>query len=178
MTSQTALPTLAELPFYPYLNAEGGLPMELQRQIGIYAIFDHEQFLQYVGYSRDVFQSLRQHLVRQPNGCWWYKVQTIERPSRSVLENLRQAWMAESDGFSLTPEAEAAWVNAIDAKKTMTAEEQAEYAALGEVAQVKYLKKIARRLEAEIVKTLEARGVNMELRFNPKLKEEGLLDLK
>lgn len=178
MTSQAASPTLAELPFAPYLSADGCLPTELQRQIGIYAIFDRDQSLQYVGYSRDVYQSLKQHLVRQPESCWWYKVQTVDRPSRTLLENLRQAWINESKEFSLTPQEEAAWANAIDAKQTMTAAEHAEYAALGEVEQIKYLKNIARRLEAQILETLQARGVTMDLRFNPKLKEEGLLDLK
>ena len=177
MTAQTASPTLAELPFLPYLNAEGCLPIALQRQIGIYAIFDRNQLLQYVGYSRDVYQSLRQHLVRQPEACWWYKLQTIERPSRSLLEGLRQAWLTES-GLSLSAEDLATWVDAIDAKQTMTAAEIAEHAALSEVEQIKYLKKIARRLEAKILTALESRGVNMELRFNPKLKETGLLDLK
>ena len=177
MTAQTAAPTLAELPFCPYLDADGSIPPSLQHQIGIYAIFDRTQILQYTGYSRDVYQSLKQHLVRQPETCWWYKLQTIERPSRSALESLKQAWMTES-GFSLSAEAEAVWVDAIDAKQTMTAVENAEQAALSEIEQVKYLKKVARRLEAEILATLEARGVNMELRFNPKLKESGLLDLK
>jgi hypothetical protein len=37
---------------------------------------------------------------------------------------------------------------------------------------------VARRLENEIQSQLKARGVTMEIRFNPKLKEQGLLDLK
>ena len=178
MPPQAALSPLADLPFCPYLNHEGGLPTDLQRQIGIYAIFDRDQSLRYVGYSRDVYQSLKQHLVRQPEACWWYKLQAIDRPSRSTLEAWRQAWITESGDFSLSPEEEAAWADAIDAKQTMTAAEQSEYVALGEIEQIKYLKKVARRLEAQIVKTLETRGVKMDLRFNPKLKEEGLLDLK
>ncbi|NJL52965.1 MAG: GIY-YIG nuclease family protein, partial [Hydrococcus sp. SU_1_0] len=35
-----------------------------------------------------------------------------------------------------------------------------------------------RRVEAQILKQLSDRGVAMEIRFNPKLKEKGLLDLK
>ena len=178
MTAQTALPTLAELSFCQYLDTEGTLSSSLQRQIGIYAIFDQDQQLRYVGYSRDVYQSLKQHLVRQPQACWWYKLQTVERPSRSLLENQRQAWISENPEFSLTPEEEMAWSDAIDAKQTMTSEELSAYAALNDVEQTKYLKKIARRLEAQILQTLEERGVRMELRFNPKLKEAGLLDLK
>jgi hypothetical protein len=40
------------------------------------------------------------------------------------------------------------------------------------------LKQVARRAEAEILDVLKARGVQVEIRFNPKLKEAGLLDLK
>jgi hypothetical protein len=62
----------------------------------------------------------------------------------------------------------------------MTPEEEANYekAAGQELEQAKQLKKVARRVEADIIASLEARGVRMELRFNPKIKENGLLDLK
>lgn len=178
MALQIATPSLAELPFEPYLSAEGTLPAALQRQIGIYAIFDGDQQLQYIGYSRDIYQSLKQHLVRKPACCRWYKCQVIERPSRTVLETLKQAWSQEYPGFVLSPEDEAAWTAAIDAKAHMTAAEQADYAALGDTEQPKFLKKLARRVEAQILTELAAQGVTMELRFNPKLKEAGLLDLK
>ncbi|MGL4620405.1 MAG: GIY-YIG nuclease family protein, partial [Chroococcidiopsis sp.] len=45
-------------------------------------------------------------------------------------------------------------------------------------AQIKILKTAARRVEAEILSQLQTRGLQMQLRFNPKLKEQGLLDLK
>lgn len=177
MAAVPAFPRLAELPLEPYLTDDGDLSDALQRKIGIYAIFDAEERPQYIGYSRDVYQSFKQHLVRQPQACRGFKLQTIERPSRSVLESIKQAWMTEC-GLTLTPAVEAQWVAAIDAKSTMTADEAAEYAALSDGEKPKYLKKIARRLEAKVLSELEAHGVRMELRFNPKLKEEGLLDLK
>lgn len=179
MTSQVVSPKLAELPLHPYLDAEGCLPAGLQRQIGIYAIFDQAQALQYVGYSRDVYQSLKQHLVRRTHDCWWYKLQTIERPSRAILEELKQAWITEGNPTAFaSDELLAAWVEAIDAKQTMTEADKAEYAELDDGARPKFLKKIARRLESQILEQLKDRNVQMELRFNPKLKEQGLLDLK
>lgn len=61
----------------------------------------------------------------------------------------------------------------------MTPEEQSNYAnALDELTQMKLLKNVARRVEAEILAVLEQRGLRMQIRFNPKLKETGLLDLK
>jgi len=170
--------TLAQLEALPYLD-NGQIPEQFQGQVGIYAIFDANQVLQYVGYSRDVYLSLKQHLVRQPDGCHWVKVQTIVRPSRTLLEETRNAWIAENG--ALPPgngEAASTWSEPIDAKATMTPADWQEYARLEELAQVKYLKTVARRLEAEILDKLRQRGAQMELRFNPKLKEMGLLDLK
>lgn len=171
-------PSLHNLSFHPYLTGDGQISPDLQSTVGIYAIFDADQHLQYVGYSRDVYLSLKQHLVRQPDACHSYKVHPVERPSRSRLEDIRQHWIAENGSMPPGNADEAPWTQPIDAKRTMTPEEQAEYAALDELGQSKYLKRIARRVEADLVAALAARGVQMELRFQPKLKESGLLDLK
>ena len=62
----------------------------------------------------------------------------------------------------------------------ITAEEQANYdnPIHDEMAKIKIIKNVARRVEADILKELKARGLQMQVRFNPKLKEQGLLDLK
>ncbi len=172
-------PTLASLSPVPYLDDTGTLTADFNGKVGIYAILDATEQLQYVGYSRDVGLSLRQHLVRQPQACHWVKVQTVERPSRALLEGLRDAWIAENgdvptgNGTDLT-----LWTQPIDAKQQMTADEQHAYDTGDGLDRPKLLKKIARRVEGEVLNTLKERGVTMELRFNPKLKESGLLDLK
>lgn len=179
MTS-TNFPLLADLDALSYLDDRGHLPEMLQGKVGVYAIFDQEWTLQFIGYSRDIFASLKQHLVRQPTKCHWLKVQTIDRPNRTLLEEIRQAWIAETGTIPAgNATTETVWTQAIDAKTAMTPEEQAAYAAaLDEATQAKLLKQVARRVEAEILNTLKARGVATEIRFNPKLKETGLLDLK
>ena len=60
----------------------------------------------------------------------------------------------------------------------MTEEEKAQYNQNDELGQIKIRKKVARRVEADIQQQLSDRGVTMNIRFNPKLKEKGLLDLK
>ena len=60
----------------------------------------------------------------------------------------------------------------------MTEAEKETYKNSDELTQIKLLKKVARRVQAEIEETLKKRGNTMEIRFNPKLKEQGLLDLK
>ena len=127
------------------------------------------------------FLSLRQHLVRQPQYCYWVKVETIERPSRKILEEIEQAWIAENGSLPIgNGENKDKWVSPIDAKALITPEEQANYdnPVNDEMAKMKIIKNVARRVEADILKELEARGLQMQVRFNPKLKEEGLLDVK
>ncbi|MEL6162423.1 MAG: GIY-YIG nuclease family protein [Cyanobacteria bacterium J06628_3] len=181
MSTQTSIPQLTNLEFVPYIDENGNLPEQYQGKIGVYAIFDQEKSLQFVGYSRDVFLSLRQHLVRQPEYCYWVKVETIQRPSRKVLEEIEQAWVAENGSLPVgNGENKDKWVSPINAKALITTEEQANYdnPIHDEMAKIKIIKNVARRVEAEILKQLEARGLQMQVRFNPKLKEEGLLDLK
>lgn len=180
MASSTNIPTLSSLEFVPYINDHGLLPDQFQGKVGVYAIFDQDQTLQYIGYSRDVYLSLKQHLVRQPQACYWLKVQTIERPSRTLLAEIQDSWIAEN---GTTPvgngSQESAWSQPIDVRTCWTAEEQTRYeSAIDELAQMKVLKQASRRVEAQVLETLKSRGVQEEIRFNPKMKEEGLLDLK
>lgn len=181
MTTETNISSLATLESFAYIDESGQLPEQFSGKIGVYAIFDQEKALQFVGYSRDVYLSLKQHLVRQPQKCYWVKVQTIERPNRTILESIENAWIAENgivpDGNG---ENKQKWTDPIDAKAVMTPEEQANYQnpLIDDLAQMKIIKNVARRVEAEILSVLAARGLQMQVRFNPKLKEEGLLDLK
>ena len=181
MTTETNIPSLESLEYISYLDSGGKIPETLQGKVGVYAIFDSGKVLQFVGYSRDVYLSLKQHFVRQPQNCYWLKVQTIDRPSRTILENIRDSWMAENGNKPAGNESdEVKWTQPIDVKTLMTSEEQASYekAAGQEMEQAKVLKKAARRIESDILASLETRGLQTEIRFNPKLKESGLLDLK
>lgn len=181
MTTETNIPAIASLEYIPFIDNNGQLPEQLQGKIGVYAIFNREKVLQFVGYSRDVYLSLKQHLVRQPQYCYWVKAQTIERPSRTILENIEHAWIAENGSVPTgNAESKDRWTQPIDVKLVMTDEEHTNYhnPKNDEMAQIKIMKNVARRVEAEIIAILEIRGLQTQIRFNPKLKENGLLDLK
>lgn len=181
MTSQTEIPTLADLEFLPYINNSGQLPEELQGKVGVYAIFDQDKTLQFIGLSRDVFVSLKQHLVRRPLQCYWVKAKTIDRPNRSILEEIRNTWIQENGSIPKGNNSdEVKWTQAIQIRELMNDEERSHYEnpINDELTKTKILKNIARRIESEILAQLKERGVQTEIRFNPKLKEEGLLDLK
>ena len=181
MTTEIDNSSLKTIESVAYIDANGQFPEQFEGKIGVYAIFDEENVLQFVGYSRDVFLSLKQHLVRQPYLCYWVKVKTIERPSRSILESIENAWIAENGSVpGGNREDKEKWTQPINVKDLMTPEEQANYdkPVNDEMAQIKIIKNVARRVEGEILKVLEARGLQVQMRFNPKLKDEGLLDLK
>ncbi len=173
------LPSLASLEFIAYINDAGELPVEFQGSIGIYAIFDRERILQFVGYSRDIYLSLKQHLVRQPDACYWLKATTIDKPNRTFLEGVQAAWIDENGSVpNGNGDDSKTWVDAIETNHAMTDLERASFEDLDGVAQTKLLKQVARRVEETIFTKLKERGVQTEIRFNPKLKEQGLLDLK
>jgi hypothetical protein len=179
MTVDVSGSTLADLEWVPYLTPEGDLPEAWIGKIGVYAIFDQAQTLQFIGYSRDVSLSLKQHLVRRPQQCHWVKVVVVEKPSRTILEGMRDRWIEEQGSIPIgNAEEEALWTQPIDAKAEMTEEEHAKFAVCDGMDQVKLLKQVARRVEQNLLKALEERGVTFQVRFNPKMKEEGLLDVK
>ena len=173
-----SIPTLTDLEMHPYL-VDGELTPDLASKVGIYAIFDEAKMLQYVGYSRDISVGLTQHLVRCPQQCHWFKVYTVIRPSRTVLEEIRTAWLAEHG--TIPPgnaNQQTMWEKPIDAKAFMT-EAERDAIANAEPAQTnKLLKQLARRVEADVKAKVEARGAQISIKFNPKLKEQGLLSLK
>jgi len=179
MSTQTETPALASLEYQPYLTKEGCINEDVAGKIGVYGIFDRDRTMVYVGYSRDVYLSLKQHLIRQPQHCHWLKIQTIDRPSRTILAEIASAWIAANGATPVGNDTEESlWTEAIDANPAMTEEEKAQYQQSEESKQIKIRKQVARRVEAQILKQLSDRGVVMEIRFNPKLKEKGLLDLK
>ena len=179
MSTQIEVPSLASLEFLPYLTSEGKIDENIAGKIGVYGIFNQERSLLYVGYSRDIYLSLKQHLIRQPEGCHWVKLQTIDRPSRKILDEIATVWIAENGNTPIGNDTEQhLWTDPIDANAAMTEEEKAQYQQSEESKQIKIRKQVARRVEAQILEQLSGRGVKMDIRFNPKLKEKGLLDLK
>jgi hypothetical protein len=179
MSSIEDIPSLSNLAFSPYISDTGELPLELQNQIGVYAIFDRQKVLQFVGYSRDIYLSLKQHLVRRPEACYWVKSTTIDRPNRTFLTEVQSAWIAENTTMPVGNDVDSSiWLDPIDTNSAMTAAESASLTDLDEVAKIKLFKQVARRVESKILAQLQERGVTTEIRFNPKLKEQGLLDLK
>lgn len=173
------LPLLADLNLFAYIDSRGAIASNFSEKIGIYAIYDATETLRYIGYSRNFKKSLKQHLVRCPDQCHWLKIHTCDRPNRTLLEEIKTAWIEENGSIPSGNDAdEALWTEPIDIKPGLTPEQTAELEAVEDMAKSKTLKQYARQIEANIKEKLEARGLTTELRFQPQLKEKGLLDLK
>jgi hypothetical protein len=168
-----SIPSLAEIPFVPYLDPSGQVSADLEGKIGVYAIFNEEKSLEYVGISRDIASSLKLHIVRVPSHCHWLKFTTVAKPSRTVLSEMQAAWLGD-----LTIDTEL-WEQPLDCRRLMNDDEKRQLEqAINEAEQEKVLKNVARRIEKDILAQLADRGVAFEVRFNPKRKGEGILDIK
>lgn len=181
MQAQSECPALTELTDLPYIDAEGQLPAQFEGKIGVYAIYDRDKNLAYIGYSRDVSLSLKQHIVRQPQDCFGVKVATVDRPNRTLLETIKATWIDENGAVPVgNGDAAEFWEQPIDVKSKMLPEELTQYTdpQLDDQQHQRILKQAARRIEQDILTILTERGVKEALRFNPKLKDSGLLDLK
>lgn len=179
MSNSSSLISLNDLLFFPYIDENGTINQELEGRIGIYAIFNQDKNLEYVGYSRNILVSLKQHLIRQVDNCYWLKFYTIDRPNRTILEDIKNHWLRENGVLPRGNHGdEKLWTQPMDTKLTMTAEDNSQYQQGDELGKIKVLKKVARRVEEEIKEKLRQRNFQMEIRFHPKLKEEGLLDIK
>ncbi len=105
--------------------------VENARVAGVYAVLDSSNQTQYIGYSRNVFTSLKGHLAEHGSDiCAYVRVQPFKFPKREEMEQLRDAWIAALDivppGNTGTGGVWATTVGAI-AKAAMSPAEQAAY---------------------------------------------------
>ncbi|MEM9908188.1 MAG: GIY-YIG nuclease family protein, partial [Cyanobacteria bacterium P01_D01_bin.44] len=149
---EVSTPTLASLEAIPYLTESGQIPNVFEGKVAIYAIYDESHTLQYVGFSRDAAVGLKQHLVRKPDACHWVKLQSVERPSRTLLEGIRDSWIAENGSVppGNGPE-RIAWEKPIDAKQQMTEEERISIEKADGADEIKLMKNVARRVQADVL---------------------------
>jgi len=116
-----------------------------------------------------------------PSECYFFKIQTVDRPSRTILDEIKKVWFDEAgvptDNDS--GERQARWEGAINVQKhvELSAVETKALADMSSDNTIKTLRDICRRVQQDIEDVLGARGYKGRIQFNPKLKEQGLLDV-
>ncbi|KAJ8600362.1 hypothetical protein CTAYLR_000693 [Chrysophaeum taylorii] len=176
------VPALDSLPFIEVIQdgCVATLGATPRTRASVYAIYDAEKRLAHVGKSRDARQSLRIVLARQPDLCHFVRVYHVEKPSRTFLDVVVAAWAASQPLGNDGAEGQRAWEAALDVKPFMTEEDcrdLEEKKTRGKEALA--YKAVARRYEQQKLQALQARGLDVKsFVFDPKLKGQGLLDLK
>lgn len=132
---------------------------ENARVAGVYAVLDVSKQHQYVGYSRNVFTSLKGHLAEHGSEiCAYVRVQPFKFPKREEMEQLRDTWIAE---LATTPPgntgAGGVWATTVGeiAKAAMSPAEQAAY-------EEKKLKLRRAMADSALSKELDAAAISHE----------------
>lgn len=116
-----------------------------------------------------------------PSECYHFKIQSVARPSRTILDEIKKVWIEEAGAPSDNDGADrqARWEGAINVQKNveLSAAEKKGLADMSSENTIKTLRDICRRVQQDIEDVLEARGYKGRVQFNPKLKEQGLLDV-
>ena len=184
----SSVPSLASLQLIDYINSEGELAtvvVDPGTRASVYAISDEQSKVRYVGVSRNIQQSLRLHLARMPDQTYFFQCHHITKASRTLLELIQSEWVSSCGGVDGNDDQtiKKLWEGALDVKPLFTDEDEKTLSEAkfgpnaSKVKEESAYKKVARRYEDEKVAILERRGLVEKLRFDPKLKGSGLLDL-
>ena len=97
------LPALNDLPMYSYINQQGRIvpPIEPGTQATVFAVLDKNKKVQYVGFSKDIRNSLRTLMGRRPEFCYYFKLfHLVDMDQQKMLDIRSQVWCRQitSDG--------------------------------------------------------------------------------
>lgn len=101
-TTEGTIPSLNELPLINFINQQGRIqpPVELNTAASVFAICDQNKKIQYIGFSKDVRNSLRLLMGRRPDMCHYYKLYNLNELDQKQMLACRQSWFSE---LGLTP---------------------------------------------------------------------------
>lgn len=93
-TATSSLDIASELmPLEDWCNLTGSAKV-----VGVYAVLGRDRRTHYIGYSRNVTLSLKGHAAQLGNDiCAFVQVQPFKFPKREVMEQQRDAWIAQLD---------------------------------------------------------------------------------
>lgn len=177
--------SLQQQVVHPLISDEGAVAPEVQiGSVGVYAIFDSSRRARHIGLSRDVATSLRRALARRPDDSYYYAAHIVTRPNRQLLESVRDGWIQHEDGHIDGCDGgkeQQRWESPVDVMSDNAPISDEDRSLLRECEdgqREKILKKVCRNVQNSIENKLKARGLTEKLKFAPKLKSRGLLDVE
>lgn len=161
-----AVPSLNELPLLSYINQQGFVipPVEPGTEATVFAVHDANKKVVYVGFSKDVRNSLRTLLGRRPELCYFYKLHNLNTLDQQQMLAIRSQWFSE---LGLPP------VGNTDAVQRGRWEKPVDAGSISERGKVAAAKSQAKTL----LQTLFDRGLKEEMVYDPALLEQGQCDV-
>ncbi|KAL2610401.1 hypothetical protein R1flu_028974 [Riccia fluitans] len=91
------IPSLNDLPLIQYINQQGRIqpPVEKTTKATVFAIFDENKKIQFIGFSKDARNSLRTLMGRRPTLCYYYKLYNLDSLDQQKMLACRQQWVSE-----------------------------------------------------------------------------------
>jgi hypothetical protein len=86
------LPSLNDLPLINYISQTGRIqpPVEAKTAASIFAVYDKNKKIQYIGFSKDVRNSLRTLMGRRPELCHYYKLYNLQTLDQEKMLAVRK----------------------------------------------------------------------------------------
>ncbi|KAH7280571.1 hypothetical protein KP509_36G003400 [Ceratopteris richardii] len=161
-----AIPSLNDLPNFAFINSHGRImpSVDPNTQASVFAILDKNKKVQYIGFSKDLRNSLRILIGRRPELCYYYKVFNLAVFDQTVMLKTREQWMSE---LGTTPEGNA------DLTQRQYWEQPINAGSISERGKTAAAKAKAKAM----LQMLADRGVTEEMVYDPKLLEEGKCDI-
>jgi len=165
VVSATAKP-LNQLPFWSFINKHGRIqPIKDPNTLAsVVAVFYRNRKIQYIGFSKDLRNSLRTLMGRRPELCYFYKVHNLNSFDQELMLSVRQQWISEL-GFippgNSNPTDKVLW------------EQPATADAISERGRSAAAASKAKTLQ----QMMRDRGIKEEMIFDPVLLEQGKLNL-
>lgn len=95
-----AAASLSDLPLTSILNPQGLIQPEIPEDAlaSVLAIYDDKQKLQYVGFSKDLRNTLRTLFSRRPDKAFYYRTQHLQALDQAEMMAVRDSWFEEVGG--------------------------------------------------------------------------------
>jgi len=88
---------LKDIDLLPFISDKGRvMPNMLPRAAAtVFIVFDENEESQYIGFSKDIRNTLRQMLIRQPDQCYYFRTWDIQNLDQKRMLAARQEWIKE-----------------------------------------------------------------------------------
>lgn len=106
-------PSLKDVPLVPFIDELGWVWPDppSTTEASIFAVYDENETVQFIGFSKEIRNSLRVMLSRQPAKCHSYKVYNMAELDQQQLMLMREKWFKELGFKPLGNDAESdAWM--------------------------------------------------------------------